>query len=84
MNEMTRSEAARLLQQARTKMPGRCPVCGRAFEGYGGKESRAKRYCSDRCRFQAINERRKAERAKARDGLPPADLTTPPQPQEPP
>jgi len=47
--------------QYRQKEPRTCAQCGRAFLSYP-----TARYCSDRCRWQANNARRRQEK-KERD-----------------
>ena len=63
MDESARSEAGRALSALRPVKRLICQTCGKPFQGRG----RAK-FCSDRCRWDWINARRRAERKAAREG----------------
>jgi hypothetical protein len=80
MTEEERAAAARLLAAARQTADYICERCGKPFTARRstGEDNRP-RYCSDRCRWQVANDKR---RSKAAGGTPPADLTTPPRPRE--
>jgi hypothetical protein len=58
-----------------------CEQCHKTFTARKS-EKNPPRYCSDACRYKAYVPIRKAKRQAAKRSVPPADLTTPPRPQE--
>jgi rRNA maturation protein Nop10 len=82
MLDLCRNEAtAPPYNPRRPNIPGACwreacEECGRSFYAFMPPG----RYCCRDC-YTAARRRQKAEQARAREGIPPANLTAPPQPQ---